>query len=101
MSEPMYLRMFYTKMHSMFQTKPSQATNGQIVRLLYSEKSGVLTVHLLNMDPYNMIALKPQPARVIEEDYIMQPLFLYRGLEKMRETRQLDEIQINNGLLMR
>lgn len=55
----MYLRMFHTKMHSLIQAKTSSTqANGQIVRLLYSEKSGVLSVHMLNLDPYNMITQK-------------------------------------------
>lgn len=72
MSEHMYLRMFHTKMLSLIQAKTSiTQTNGQIVRLLYSEKSGVLTVHLLNLDPYNMITQK-SPAPVDAE--IVTPL---------------------------
>lgn len=59
MSEPMYLKMFQTKMNAMmFGAKNSEKVNGQIVRLLYSDKSGILTVHLQNLDPFNITGQK-------------------------------------------
>lgn len=58
-SEHLYLKMFCNKM------KTLSSFNGQIVRLLYSDKSRILCVHLLNIDPYSTLQ---RPGSPVETD---------------------------------
>ncbi len=75
MSEHLYLKLFCNKM------KTLSNFNGQVVRLLYSDKSKIMSVHLLNLDPYNVLQ---KPNSVAESDEAsIQQVYLQRSLKRM------------------
>lgn len=86
-SEHYYLKNFVIKME--------QGRDGrdEFVRLLYSPVSKILSVHLVNQQFC-------QKAKVTEIGQI-QPVFLERNLEKMRTVRQVTEVEVTNGLVLR
>ena len=69
---------------------------GNTVRLLYSDKSRILSVHLVNLNPYPQ-AVERSPTRYVGQ---LQPVYLQRGLERMRLLRSLSDSEFHNGLQM-
>jgi len=59
---------------------------GSAVRLLYSPQSGILSVHLLNLQPFNNIE---NPEADNAESDGMNAVYLQRGLDKMRKIRSV------------
>lgn len=70
--------------HSKLTSLPNFA--GQIVRLLYSPYSRILSVHLVNLSPYH--SYKAAPSSAPEDLGPPQAVFLQRGLDLMKGVRE-------------
>lgn len=84
-SEHQYFKVLQNKI------KQTSGFQGQVVRLLFSPKSNILSVHLVNLDPFCMRQSKgeqkAEPQVFTLEQAPLQQVFLERNLKRMREVR--------------
>jgi hypothetical protein len=96
-SEHAYLTQYYTAM------KGLSNFSGQVVRLLYSDRSRVLSIHLIDLAPFSQFK---EPPSIDKANLGQQhPVFLQRNVDRMRTVRgdtvDAEMIEVENGLVSR